>query len=402
MSVESGIRPGRLEFVREVDPGVTPADPDWLRYSDSYQSLSYNPAATTSERRRVGAFDVQDFSAGSEDHTFELNYDMQQWFLSGGNPLDAAYDAIERNQFGEVFNTHSVLEMIWMGGSGTAGGGVRQYVYSTGSKVDTLTLSGEPESGDPITNTLSYIAEKMRVYAVNQPSASTTLTVASTDAADTTQTLTLESDDGAVSEVVNLNGTTPSTTTATFDSLDAAFLSAECQGNVTIEDSLGNVLMTIYGRAAYQDREGDLGLPPLGTGSRGTAIGGSYESLLGDTITRGGDPILEDVDISSVSLTISNNLDPQASHKTIGKRINEGERSVQLTADVFGPRASFDSINEHLRIVQADIDWVMSGGTLRLPGACLTEPGGISRETGTATMTISNTFTAKGIVIDPA
>lgn len=402
MSVENALRPGRLEFIREALPGVTPENPQWLRYSNSYQSLNYTPAATMSERRRVGAFDVQNFSGGAEDHNFELNYDMQQWFVdSNGDPLDAAYDGMMRNEFGEVFNTHSVLEMIFMGGRGTAGGGVRQYVYSTGCKMDTVTITGEPDTGDPINVTAAYIAEKMRVYRVDQPASATLLTVRSTSASDSSQTLTIESDDAEVSETVSLNGTSAVTTSATFGSLDAARLSAECQGDVTIEDAQGNILMTIYGRGSYQNREGDIGLPLLGSGDRAAPIVGQFESLLGAVIERDGDPLLNDVDIASATVTVGNNLDPQPSHKTIGRRINEGDRDVTIAATVYGPTASYDSINEHLRIVQADIVWVFAQGTLLFPGSCLTEPGSIARETSVATMTIDNTFTSKGIVIDP-
>lgn len=403
MSVESGIRPGRLEFVRETDPGVTPTDPDWLRFSDSYQSVSYTPTATMSERRRVGHYDVQNHSAGAEDHTFEVEYDLQRWFVDGsGDPLDAAGDGMLRNEFGEVFATHSVVERIIMGGRGTAGAEARQYVVHLGAKIGTVTGDGEPESGDPFKITLGYTAEKSRVYRLDQPDGDTTLTVKSTDAGDTTQSLELEDDDAGTSESVDLDGTTEVTTTASFGSIDAALLSAECEGDVTVEDSSGNVLLTIFGRDSYQDREGDLGIPPLGNGSHGAEVGGDFESLLGDTFERGGSPLLEDVDINSAGFTIDNNLDPHASHKTIGKRINEGDRSVSLNTTVFGPTASYDVVNEHLRVVESDIVWTFTGGTLTFPKAVLTDAGTISRETSQATMTIDNVFTSRGITVATA
>jgi hypothetical protein len=400
MAFESGIRPQRLGFVRETSSGITPTNPTWLAYSNTVQSTSPTPEVTISERRSVGQHDVLDFSAGSETHQYEINYDLQSWFeVSAGVPLDAAYDGMFRRSNGEIFNTHSILQRDLLGGAGAAGGGSRMYTVVTGAKIGSVNISAEPESGEPMNVTLSYMAEKMRSYRVDQPLSATTLQVRSTSAADTTQTVTIESDGAATTETVTLNGVTPVATTATFATIDAIKLSAQTTGDVIVSDGV-NDLAILYGKAAYGNREGDLGIPLLGSGSHPAPISGNFYYLLGDTITRDGNPIMNNVDISSVQLTVDNSLDPQASHKTIGRRINEGDRNVTIAATVYGNSASYDTIVDHLRVIQADIVWSISGGgSLTFPGACLMSPGSVAKETSMATMTIDNTFTSKGITI---
>jgi len=399
MAFESSIRPQRLGFIRETVTGATPTNPAWKAYSKVVETNTATLEAPISERRSVGSPDVHEFTAGSENHQFEVTYDMYNWFESApGTPLDASYDGTMRAVNGELPASHSILQRNILGGGGTLGGGVRGYVVATGAKIGNVSISGEPESGDPIKVSLTYMAEKMRYYTINQPVSATALTIVSTSAEDTTQTITIENDAAAASEVVNINGITPVTTSATFATIDAAYLSAQCVGDIVVKVGANEVLR-IYGKASYQNREGDRGIPLLGSGSHPGAVSGSPLFFLGNKIERDGDPMLDNVEISSVELTIDNNLDPQPSHKTIGRRINEGDRSVTLSATVYGNTASYNSTIEHLRVVQSDIEWELSAGTIELPGATLTSPGAVAHETSTATMSIDNTFTSKGVDI---
>lgn len=400
MAFESGIRPLRIGFIREVD-GEIPENPEWLPYSNTINNTSADPQVTMSERRRVGSPDVQNFSGGSEDHSWNISYDLQQWLIDGnGDPLDAAYDGMMRNDNGEIFHTHAILQRTLLGGPGKLGAGARAYHVGLGAKVNTVNFDADPDSGDPVVITLDYLVNKYRVYRIDQPDEPMTLTIESTSSADTTQEITIEEDEGGNSETIQLNGTTPVTTSGDFASIDAALLSAECQGTVTIKAPDDTVLMEIFGRDDYQDREGDLGVPLLGSGSHAEDLPETaYEFLLGDEIIRGGSPFMNDVDIASIGLTIENNIDPQPSHKTIGKRLNEGDRDVQLNASIYGNSASYDTMIEHLQIKQIDIEWNMTGGTLTFPGATLTDPGSVQFETSQATLSIENTFTAKGMEI---
>lgn len=399
MSVESGIKEQRLEFVRESTEGTTPTDPAWNLFSDQVQSVSYTPTAAISPRRSVGDPDVKDFLAGAEDHEIEITYDLQQWFTASGDP---AYDGMVRNSVGEVPASHSILIRDRLGGLGEGGGGLYQYTIAKGAKINSVNMGGEPESGEPVIMTLSYMARKTRTYRVSWPSASTTLTAVSTDAADT-MNLTVEDEGAATSEVIALSGTTPVNTTASFDSLDAFSLDAEPEGDITIEDGSGNVLVTIYGRASYDDREGDQGVPLLGTGSHASAIGTSFEIFAGDLIERPSDSgsfiDADDIDLNSSEFTIENNLEATTVVDEIGKVISEGARTITMSATIFGAAASFHVLDQHLRVQGTNIKWTLSGGTLEFVDGTLTDPGSFTKETETAVMLVDATFQARDINI---
>jgi len=84
---------------------------------------------------------------------------------------------------------------------------------------------------------------------------------------------------------------------------------------------------------------------------------------------------------------------------SIGKVLSEGARTINLNATLFGPKASYDAMVDHLRAVQSDIVWTLTGGTLTLTGAALTSVGAVARETYQAVMTIDNTFQGKTLTI---
>lgn len=394
MPYESGIRALRLEFVRETTEGVTPTNPAWLVYSDAVQNFEVSPTASINPRSNVGTPDVVNFNAGTESHEFSVTYDLQRWFTSAG---DAAYDGMFRNADGALPASHSMVARARSGDDGADDGGSYIFYVATGAKIGTVTLAGEPENGEPITVTLNYMCRKLRAYQVDQPAASGVVSIVSTDNADT-MNITVESVDADETETIALTGTTPAVGAVSFPEIDAALLASQPKGNVTISIG-GTGLMTIYGTDAYGGREGDLGIPLLGTGSHGAAVGTAYENILGDTITRGGSPLGIDADIASVSLTVENNIESSSTVYSIGKILSEGMRDVTLSANIFGPTASFDSMMDHLRAVESDVVWTLTGGTLTLTGAALTSMGSVARDTGLALLTVDNTFQGKNIVI---
>jgi len=398
MPYESGIRSLRLQFVREATENVTPADPAWLLYSDAVQNFEVSPTGSINPRGNVGSPDVANFNAGTESHEFSVQYDLQRWFTSSG---DAAYDGMDRNADGALPASHSMWARARAGDDGTAGQGSYIHYVATGAKINTVTLGGEPESGEPIMVTLNYNCRKLRSYQIDTPVSSGVLTIVSTSASDTTQSLTIENEGAGVSETIGpLTGTTPVTGATSFASIGAALLDAECVGDVTIEDASTNLLMTIYGQTSYGGREGDLGVPLLGSGSHGSTIGTAYENILGDTIERPiGTNLGIDADISSVSMTVENNIETSSTVYSIGQILSEGPRTITLTASVFGPTASHDAMVDHLRAVENNIVWTLTGGTLTLVGAAMTGMGSVARDTGLALLTVDNTFQGKSLTI---
>ena len=395
MAFESGIRALRLEFVRETTRGATPANPDWLLYSDAVQSFSLSPTGSINPRGNIGTPDVVNFNAGTESHEFSVTYDLQRWFSSTG---DAAYDGMHRITDGSLPASHSVVGRAAAGDLGIDGGGSYIFYVATGALVNTATLAGEPESGEPTMVTLDYMCEKLRAYQVDQPSAGTTLEVVSTSASDTMD-ITIESVDAGTSETITLTGLSPASGAASFTSIDAAWLDAEPIGDITISDG-ANDLMTIYGKTTYGNREGDRGIPLLGTGSHGAAIGTAYENILGDTIERpGGTNLGIDAEVSSVSMSVENAVEGNSTIYSIGKALSEGPRTINLNATLFGPTASYDSMIDHLTATENNIVWTLTGGTLTLVGAAMTTIGQITRDTGLAVMTVDNTFQGKSLTI---
>lgn len=396
-SQESGIKGLDLEFVRETIRGVDPANPAFLFYSDAVQSFNLSPTASINPRGNIGSADIVNFNSGTESHEFGVTYDLQRWFTSS---TDAAYDGLHRLASGELPASHMVVGKAVHGTDGAASNGGFIYYVMNGALINSVTLTGEPESGDPIVVDLSYMCEKQRAYMVDTPAGATMLTIVSSDAADTTQDITIEDAGASISEVLSLTGTTPvNTSSSAFTEIEGALLDAECKGDVTITDG-SNLLMTIYGTDAYDTRDGDLGIPLLGSGSHASVIAASYETILGDTIERpGGTSIAYDGCIASASISVDNNIETNSCISQIGMKLSEGPRTVTLDASLFGPKISFDMMREHLQATETNIVWTMTGGTLTLAGAALTSLGGVSRDTGQAVLTLDNTFQGKSLTI---
>lgn len=400
MPQESGIRELRLEFIRETTRGITPTNPDWLLYSDAVQSFGVTPTASIAPRGNIGTPDIVNFNAGTESHSFSVSYDLQQWFTS---TTDAAYDGMARLPDGSLPASHTMVGRASAGHVGTAGGGSRIYYVATGGLVNSVNLGGEPESGDPIIVSLEYNCEKLRSYLIDQPAGATQLTIVSTDTADTTQSVTVEDDTAAIAEALSLNGTTPVVSTSVlFATLDAVFLDGQTKGDVTVTDG-SNQLMIIYGSDSYNGREGDLGVPALGSGSHATALATAFESILGDTIERPAATALGiDACISSASMSVDNAVEANSCISQIGQILSEGTRTVTLNASLIGPKPSYDSMVDHLRATENNIVWSLTGGTLTLVGAALTDLGTISRETAQAVLSVDNTFQGKSLTITAA
>lgn len=390
-NADSGIQDHRVEFVRESSPGTTPADPAWNLYSDTLESaLVVSADAQIEEQYGVGDVNPNGFFTGPEDHTASIEYHLQNWFVDGsGNPLDAAGDALVRGTNGEIQNTHTIVDRA------TRADGTRVYTVLTGGHPNLSELTGDPGSGMPVLASLDYEAKLARRYKAAQPSAEQ-LTVKSTSANDTTQTLTIENDDATTTDDVPLNGTTGVVTETdaaaaiTFDSIDAFKLDAETEGDVIIEDSSANELARI--------KAGDFGVPLLGAGSHAGAIGTSYEQFIDDTITRGGNAIA--AELRSAGLSASNSYEKAGVAGSTEQAIHAGQQSIELSATIAGDFAGYDSMEEHLRGTEADIVWTMDGGTITLSKCALTSLGDVGPSAGEVISTVDNAFTPSDITIN--
>jgi hypothetical protein len=388
-NADSGIRDHRVEFVREDTPGETPADPAWNRFSDTIETALQTEADVGIEAQRgIGDYERQNQFAGPEDSSASIEYHLQHFFVdSSGDPVDASADAMLRADNGGVKSTHTIVDRADHGDT-------RTYTVVRGGYPDVDDISGDPGSGMPITVSLAYEAKRARSFKVAQPDG-TTVDVASTDAGDTSQTVTIEDDGASTSEDVTLNGTTTVTTSESFDSIDAIELSDETAGDVTITDGSGNELARLHGTNTYDIADGDLGIPALGSGSHAGAIGADYERFLDDTISKGGSDLAAEV--RSASFSVSNNYGKSGVMGTSEQAIHIGVQDVEFSATVAGDFEEHESITDHLQANAFDLVWTFDGGTVTFADAVITDAGTVGPSAGDVISTIDNTFTPEQI-----
>jgi hypothetical protein len=408
MPEESPIRDQRIHYARENERGVLPLDPTLQLFSDNVTSFAWSPDVGIEVRRGLGSPDVSAFHKGVEEHEVTVEYDLQRFVVdASGDPLDATGDGILRDANNALPNAHTIVkrEDIYEidaddtvdareGGSGSTRD-TRLYVVVVGARIDSVELGGDPGSDQPVTVSLTYTAEKGREYQVDQPADGSTLDLVSSSDQDTMD-VTVEADDGT-SETVTLDGTTAVPTPSTFDSIDAIRVEqgADQEGDIQVqEQSSGETLAVIRGTNAYDHDEADEGIPALGSGSRESSIGSSYETIVGDFVERPADTRLA-AEINSVTYTVENNLGTRERVTTPRMGINAGNRDVSVDTTIVGATESVQKASEAFQNEGHDVIWILDGGELRALDARLTEFGGVDESTGDAVMSTDNTFTGK-------
>jgi len=382
---ESGLFSGRVEFVRESTTGAFVTDPSYTFFSDEVADVSWSPGYAVNRRDALGTADAAGHDKGMEEGEITLTYHLQRQLVDGsGDPDDPAGDAWDRNPDNRIKNTHHVRirddrSTTDPDDPGSASG-ARIYVIGQGCHPE-ADISDAADDGTPAEVSLTYTCEKVREYEVYQPD-NEGLTVKSSDSNDTSQTLTIEDDNGT-GEDVTLSGTTGvDTTKSDFTSIRALELDAETTGDVTVETSTGgDTMATIRGAGAYansdQDVEGDLGIPAVGSGSLGSAVGGNFETIQGATITRGGTSFAYDV--AQVSLSCSNNYDTNARHDSFRPRVDEGNRDTTAEFDLVGWGASADFIDQMARTTTDDVVVELSNTKFTFGSAVISDTDDVER-----------------------
>lgn len=409
LNLESGLKGFRAEFVAETTTGVAPANPTWLAFSDGLISISVATDASITPLRFLGDADVQDFIYGSEDASMVVTYAFHDRVLTA----DLLEDAITRDADNNLSSSYTVVVRESRTLSvGADSAGSRVYTVGLGGFVTGYTLGGELDPPTPLQAAATITFEKIRSYKIDQPSAASDLYAKSSNASDTTQNVTVENDGAGVSQSVQLNGTTAvSLGASTYTTIDSISLDAECIGDVVvgINDAAhpsvteGVVLCTIRGSAYYDNSEGDLGVPPLGSGSHASAIGGSYATLSGSTI-QWNSAALADVVVSSVELSVGNMVGGQllSTAGTRRKKILVGGTEYALSAQVVGEFASHENIDDQLGGTAANATFQVGAAgankTITLSGAVKSESGGRQYDQSGA-MVLNTTLMGKSAAI---
>lgn len=399
---ESGIRPMRIEYVAETTTGTAPANPTWVRYSDKPIEFRQRSLVDLFRNVGLGSADVQDFLPGPETHDFVVDYELQRAISA-----DAINAGISRNADNQLTASHTIVAKMSRstGALGADAGGIRLYYVGLGAWIGRAVLNLQTQSGEPIRTRAEYAAGKGRIYRVDQPSSATLIGINSTVAGDTTQAVRIESDGtpATVDQSATLNGTTyVSMGASTYATIDSISLNLETLGDVEVSINTGTdgapvkgaVLATIRGKNYYAGAEGDLGIPPLGTGTHQAAIAATYEQFRASTLERPAATGLAFA-VANAELTVDNNIQ-RIPVLGIRQEIQPGQRSITLTATVFGTTETHDKLDEHLGVVAASAVLTMPKSAITLTGSVVTDPGE-ARISGDATIQQNVTYESEGL-----
>lgn len=406
-SYESGIQPYRIEFIRESSRGVTPSDPSWNLFSDNVRTFEPAIDPQTEGQQGLGDPDYAGSFAGTEQTEITVMYDLQQWLIDGSsNAQDASYDAVARNSDNRIPNSHTVVRRLDVGSldagntiNGSNSKDSRLYFVGKGGLAD-ATFTMNIDSGQPIQVELAYQFEKGRLYQIDQPpSDGTGKQIAFKTSADDTNdqgtTITVQGvddSDNAAEEDVSLDGTNSTTlvdTDTQFQEIDAIEIGSELVNDLEVyedddntNDSVtqGDQLAVFYGQSSYDQGEGDLGVPALGTGSHASSLGSSYELPLdGDLFELPSGTTIAD-EITTTEISFENNIEPRATDNGPRPALSEGGRNAEVSTTVFGQVETYQHTVDMLRTSSQDYKWTASSpsgdtGSITLSGTEVTEVG---------------------------
>lgn len=387
----------RVEFVEETTKGTTPSDPSWTRIADFFESgPGYSTDASVDGPPAQGSSDTERISRGARENSLAFSYWMQQFPVDGsGDPNDPFGEILNRGPNTQL-STHTVVWRREQTEGGNDDAGFRDYVVGRGAYPLTGTIAGDPGESSAMVLDLGYEqVAYVENHVIHQPSSGTTLEVSSSDSGDTSQTLTIEDDGASTTEDVSLNGMTTVTTSAPFASIDAAHLDGETVGDVTITDGSGTTLLTLYGTGT-DGVDGQLGVPALGSGSHGSAIGTDPETyqFIRTSSTFGG--ALSSPDrLHALDLSVEIDASTEAQQGTRAVAIDPGMRTVTAEVDVAGPWASATRLEEYLHGRTGDLTFTLPDGDIVVKNAQATDVDDKDYSAGDANNVYGVTFTGQ-------
>lgn len=401
-NLEAGTRPIRAEWIQETDAGETPDNPAWARFSDIVQGFDFNPSIATSPRRGLGVVDPIYFPRGTETHEVTVTYDLQQ-VLTGG-PLNAGLLRDADNQLPQY---HSILvrESRSVDG-GVHDSGVRIYTHLVGALIGSLEIAGNVGTGEPLVVTLNYQGEKGRSYVIDEPATAGPVTVNSTDAMDAgaNYMVTIEGmvSGALMTEELQLNGTTDVTGADDFATIDAVRWTGmnTPRGDIIVEQG-GQEVARLLGTESTGQTEADEGVPLLGTGSHGTALGTDFYGAENTTIQVGGAELVDE--LRNWTIRVDNGLGTEPVAGSRRQVILAGARTIELDVESFGSEETHDRIRDLLTGTERDITINVAGGgtgrVVTLTGAEILTGPSRSYSPDQSIIPVSSTLTAKGISI---
>ena len=393
--VESSLQATRIEYVQETEEAVSPTDPDFQVLSDFLDEFNFSPGADREGIEVLGDADIRDMFRSSEEPEFTTSFYKQQGFVdSSGDPQYPAGEPLAYSD-GCDLPSYTVLSRQEYDCEGNDGAGYREYVVLFGAKPVEVVNPGDPSEAQPILEELSWQARKGRTYVIHQPGEDTTLEIENTgsDSVD----VTIESESASQSETITVGANSTVTTVETYSDVDVIYAESEHEGDILVTDGSGTNILDEATPLAGSDTDGveaDLGIPPLGSGSRGSAIGtdpSDYQFIGLDGPIEWQNTALADR-IHTLDLTVSIDTSREALQGARGATIDPGMRTVEVEADTAGPHESADLIAENFHNESGDIVYPYPDNDVTVYNAQITGVPDYTRSAGDANYIPSTTW----------
>lgn len=400
---ENALQDARFEWIEESTFGEAPSDPSWNRFSDYIADApGWDGGPDISEGNAVGSGDIVEITRGAEEHTITVEYWLQRALVDGsGNVQDPVSEPFVHDYDTEL-NSHSIQFRREVTEGGNDSSGFRMYTVGLGCKPVSATIPGDPGESQPQAPELEYQCHYARSHVIHQPSAGTTLDVS--NAGTTSVDVTIEDEGASTTETVTVAGGSTTTTTESFSDIDVIWIaSGTPDGKITVTDGSGTTLLEDgLAGTGTEDPDYEKGIPPLGSGSHGGAIGNDPERYLGlnSDIQRGGSSLADRVHSYDLSAEIDASSEP-----VVGSRMPEvdaGTRTVSVDTDVAGPFESTSQLTEFFRGTENDVVLSLGGdssanGTtdITLGDAAVTDVDEQSYGAGDENFIFGVTFTAQ-------
>jgi hypothetical protein len=405
---ESALNNIRAEWVpsdRSSGTPRPPTDPSWNRFGDYIKAYpGWSGDAGTEGQSVAGSGDLEDHFRGSEEHDLTVSWWMQRHFVdSSGNANDPIGELITAD-YQSAWPTHEVVFRRSVADGGELGAGFREFVVASGAKPLVGTVPGDPSESEPIVLEAEYGCEKVTQLVIHQPADSVTPKIKSTSRADTSQTVTVESEDASTTDTFTLNGTTKVTgnSGSSFSDIDAIRVDGDHEGDIMLFDGSGTELLEDPITGSNTDGvEADRGVPLLGSGSHASAIGTDPENylFLGTSTTYDGGALAESADadrLHALDLSIEVDEERNARQGTRRQAIDPGIRTISVEADVAGPHESANQNYQYYVGKEGDIVYTFPDGTVTVANAQPAETDDVEREGGDANAIYGVTFEGHG------
>jgi len=395
--VESPLQDTRLEYVEETTFGEPVTDPGWSVLTDYLKEFNFSPSPNKEATSVVGESDMKSMFRGAEEPELSANYYKQQGFVdSNGDPqYPAGYLVAQGNPCN--IPSYTVVYRRESDCGGNFDAGFREYIVAFGVKNTEVTDPGDPSDAEPIIEEATLPAKKVRSYVIHQPDSGTTLDVENTGT--TSVDVTLEDEGAATSETLTVAGGSTQTSLETYTDVDVIYAESEHDGDILVTDGSGGDVLDANTQLAGSDTDGvesDLGIPPLGSGSHGTAIGtdpSDYRFQGVDTINWQGASLSDRVHALDFTVSVETSREPITGSR--GTSIDTGMRTAELDVDTAGPFETATRIAQMYHNEEGDFVYSYPDNDVTINNAELSEAPDFTRTAGDTNYIPSTTWQGK-------